>query len=156
MDNKVKYTIHQIITYILIPCMFVPMAQLDVYTRKTGKYFKYNILVIIATVLLGIFLIWLSAKLLGVNNSFVRKDKSKPNWINSIFTFFRVLIMNYAFTKSRYTALYALNETDKNPAVQKIYTIYVIAVVIIMLSALVEEIYNKKRETENENKSPSC
>ena len=156
MDNKVKYTIHQIITYILIPCMFVPIAQLDVYTRKTGKHFKYDILVIIATVLLCIFLIWLSAKLLGVNNSFVRKDKSKPNWINHIFTFFRVLIMNYAFTKSRYTALYALTETDKNPAVQKIYTIYVIAVVIIMLSALVEEIYNKKRETENENQSPSC
>ena len=59
--------------------------------------------------------------------------------------------MNYAITKSRYTALYALNETDKNPAVQKIYTIYVIAVVTIVLTALLEEIYNKKRETTNEN-----
>ena len=151
MTDKTKYTIHQIITYILISCMFVPMAQLDVYTRKTGLTFKYSTFIIIATVLLCIFLIWLSAKLTGVNYSFIRKDKSKPNWINHIFTFFRVLIMNYAFTKSRYTALYALNETDKNPAVQKIYTIYVIAVVIIMLSALLEEIYNKKRETTNEN-----
>ena len=40
---------------------------------------------------------------------------------------------------------------DKGAAVQKIYIVWIIAFAVVLISAFIEEKYNKKREAENEN-----
>lgn len=151
MDSKVKKIIFYVIEYLLIMCMFVPFVYIHIYLRKNGVKFKYDVALMIGGVLICIFLMWAVSKLLGVDTLF-RKGTLKPNWVNSVFNFIRIFSLCYVNTTSDYTATYArLGHIDKNRAIQKIYTLWIVALAVIFISALFEEIYNKKREAENEN-----
>ena len=119
--------------------------------RKNGVKVKYDVAIIIGGVLLCVFLMWAVGKLLGVDALF-GKGTLKPNWVNYLLIFVRCSSLSYAHSTSDYTATYArLGHIDKNRAIQKIYTLWIVALAVIFISALFEEIYNKKREAENEN-----
>ena len=91
------------------------------------------------------YIMWAVGKLLGVDALF-RKGTLKPNWVNFVFNSIRIFSLCYANTTSDYTAKYArLGHIDKNRAIQKIYTLWIVALAVIFISALFEEIYNKKR-----------
>ena len=126
-------------------CMFVPFVYVHIYQRKNGVKFKYDFALMIGAVLICILLMWAVGKLLGVDALF-RKGTLKPNWVNFVFNFIRIFSLCYANTTSDYTAKYArLGHIDKNRAIQKIYTLWIVALAVIFISALFEEIYNKKR-----------
>ena len=145
MNTKVKKIIYYVIEYLLIMCMFVPFVYVHIYQRKNGVKFKYDFALMIGAVLICILLMWAVGKLLGVDALF-RKDTLKPNWVNFVFNFIRIFSLCYANTTSDYTAKYArLGHIDKNRAIQKIYTLWIVALAVIFISALFEEIYNKKR-----------
>ena len=145
MNTKVKKIIYYVIEYLLIICMFLPFIYIHTYLRKNGVKFKYDVAMMIGGVLICILLMWAVGKLLGVDALF-RKGTLKPNWVNFVFNFIRIFSLCYANTTSDYTAKYArLGHIDKNRAIQKIYTLWIVALAVIFISALFEEIYNKKR-----------
>ena len=145
MNSKVKKIIYYVIEYLLILCMFLPFIYIHTYLRKNGVKFKYDVAMMIGGVLICILLMWAVGKLLGVDALF-RKGTLKPNWVNFVFNFIRIFSLCYANTTSDYTAKNArLGIVDKNRAIQKIYTLWIVALAVIVISALFEEIYNKKR-----------
>ena len=152
MRNKTKYTIFTVISYLLMVFMFFPFVFVHIYRRKTGLKFQYDILVMVGGILTSLFLIWVASKLLGVNHAFTYKNTVKPNWVNFLLSFIRIFALSIANTTSDSTALYArLGTMDKNTAIQKIYLIWSIVFAIVLISGVIEEKYNKKRETTNEN-----
>ena len=105
----------------------------------------------IGSVLICVFLMWVAGKLLGMD-TFVNKSTLKPNWVNFGLQFIRIFAFSYANTTSEYTATYArCNIIDKNQAIQKIYTLWIIAIAVVLIFTLAEMRYNKKREIQNEN-----
>ena len=145
MNSKVKKIIYYVIEYLLIICMFLPFIYIHTYLRKNGVKFKYDVAMMIGGVLICIFLMWAAGKLLGVDALF-RKGTLKPTWVNFVFNSIRIFSLCYVNTTSEYTATYArLGHIDKNRAIQKIYTLWIVALAVIFISALFEEIYNKKR-----------
>ena len=151
MDNKVKKIIFHIIEFILIICMIAPFICIHIYTRQNGVKFKYRTLTMIGSVLICVFLMWVAGKLLGMD-TFVNKSTLKPNWVNFGLQFIRIFAFSYANTTSEYTATYArCNIIDKNQAIQKIYTLWIIAIAVVLIFTLAEMRYNKKREIQNEN-----
>ena len=151
MNSKVKKIIFYVIEYLLIICMFLPFIYINIYLRKNGVKVKYDVAIMIGGVLLCVFLMWAVGKLLGEDALF-GKGTLKPNWVNYLLIFVRCSSLSYAHSSSDYTATYArLGHIDKNRAIQKIYTLWIVALIVIFISALFEEIYNKKREAENEN-----
>ena len=151
MNSKVKKIIYYVIEYLLIICMFLPFVYIHIYLRKNGVKVKHDVAIMIGGVLLCVFLMWAVGKLLGVDALF-RKGTLKPNRVNFVFNFIRIFSLCYVNTTSDYTATYArLGHIDKNRAIQKIYTLWIVALIVIFISALFEEIYNKKREAGNEN-----
>ncbi len=151
MDSKVKKIIFYVIEYLLIMCMFVPFVYVHIYLRKNGVKVKYDVAIMIGGVLLCVFLMWAVAKLLDIDAP-SRKGTLKPTRVNFVLSFIRIFSLCYVNTTSDYTATYArLGTMDKNRAIQKIYTLWIVALIVIFISVLFEEIYNKKREAENEN-----
>ena len=151
MNNKTKHIIFNVISYLLIRCMFVPFIYTHIYLRKNGVEFKHPVVLMIGSVLIFLFLICAIGKLMGIN-ALTRNNPLKPNWVNFLLSFVRIVSITYANTTSDYTATYArLGTLDQNRAIQKIYTLWVVAIIVIFASGLIEEIYNKKREAENEN-----
>ena len=143
--NNSKHIIFTTVEYLLILCMFVPFVYSHIYLRKNGIRFKYDVVLMISTVLICLFLIWVTGKMLDIS-AFTRKNILKPNWVNYLFMFVRTFILSYVNTTSDYTAMYArLGTIDKNQAVQKIYFLWIMAVAVIFISAFFEESYNKKR-----------
>ena len=152
MSYKTKYTVFTVISYLLMAFMFFPFVFVHIYRRKTGLKFPYAFLVMVGGILTSLFLIWVASKLLGVNNAFTRKNTVKLNWVNYTLSFIRIFSFSYANTTSEYTARNArLGTMDKGAAVQKIYIVWIIAFAVVLISAFIEEKYNKKREAENEN-----
>ena len=151
MDSKIKKILFYVIEYLLIICMFLPFIYIHIYLRKNGVRFKYATASMIGGVLLCVFLMWAVAKLLDIDAPF-KKGTLKATWVNFVLSFVRIFSLCYVNTTSDYTATYArLGHIDKNRAIQKIYTLWIVALIVIFISALFEEIYNKKREAENEN-----
>ncbi len=148
MSDKNRYTIFSAISYLLMVLMFLPFVFVHVYRRKTGLKFQYDSLVMVGGVVISLFLIWVAAKLLKVDNTFIRKNTVKPDWVNFLLSFIRIFSLSYANTISDETALYArLGTMDKNAAVQKIYTIWTVVFAVVLISGFIEERHNKKRET---------
>lgn len=143
--NNSRHRFFTTVEYLLTLCMFVPFVYSHIYLRKNGIRFKYTVVLVISTILICLFLMWVTGKMLDIS-AFTRKNTLKPNWVNYLFMFVRIFILSYANTTSDYTATYArLGTIDKYQAVQKIYFLWIIAGAVFFISAFFEESYNKKR-----------
>ena len=151
MDNKIKKIIYDIAEALLVMCIFGPIIYSQIYLRKTSHRFKYRTLIFISTVVLCLFLVWAISKLLGID-AFFRKNAPKQTWVNFALLFVRCGAISFANSFADSSALSArVNMVDKSQAIQEIHALWIGAIIIIIVSSVVEKRYNKKREIQNEN-----